>query len=279
MILSIASGKGGTGKTTIAINLSLSLTAPVQYLDCDVEEPNGYLFLNPSIEMSHVHQIPIPAVDQDLCTFCGRCAEICQFNAIAVIKKNILVFPELCHSCAGCWLVCPEKAITQTPKDIGIIEHGSAGNIAFTHGKLKLGEVLAPPVIKAVKKFIDSDRINIIDAPPGTSCPVIEAIKGSDFVLLVTEPTPFGLNDLELAVDMVRKLAIPFGVIVNRCDIGDDNMYKYCQREDIPILMEIKHDRRIAESYSRGIPLIEVYPEYRTEFGRLFAEIERRIFE
>ncbi|MBN1155550.1 ATP-binding protein [candidate division KSB1 bacterium] len=277
MILSIASGKGGTGKTTIAVNLGLSLDASVQYLDCDVEEPNGHIFLNPKIECEHVQQIPIPEVDKNLCTYCGQCAQICQYNAIVVIKDNVLVFPELCHSCAGCWLVCPEHAISKKPKDIGLIEYGSSNGIFFVHGKLKLGEVLAPPLIKAVKKYIDTNKINIIDAPPGTSCPVIEAVRESDFVLLVTEPTPFGLNDLELAVEMVHKLNIPFGVVINRCDIGDDAVTQYCRQENIPIMLEIKNDRFIAEAYSKGIPLIEIYPEYKTLFRQLYSEIEGRV--
>jgi len=277
MILSIASGKGGTGKTTIAVNLGLSLNHPVQYLDCDVEEPNGHIFLNPVFEESIEQMIPIPDVDKERCTACGKCAQICQYNAIVLIKDNVLVFPELCHSCAGCWLVCPENAVHQKQKEIGLVERGMANNISFVHGKLKLGEVLAPPLIKSVKKSIKSNSVNIIDAPPGTSCPVIEAINNSDFVLLVTEPTPFGLNDLILAVEMVRKLKIPFGVIINRSDIGDDRVIEYCKKENIQIMLEIKNDRKIAEAYSKGIPLVEIYPEYKDNFLKLFSQIERRV--
>jgi len=277
MILSIASGKGGTGKTTIAVNLGLSLNHPVQYLDCDVEEPNGHIFLNPVFEESIEQMIPIPDVDKERCTACGKCAQICQYNAIVLIKDNVLVFPELCHSCAGCWLVCPENAVHQKQKEIGLVERGMANNISFVHGKLKLGEVLAPPLIKSVKKSIKSNSVNIIDAPPGTSCPVIEAINDSDFVLLVTEPTPFGLNDLILAVEMVRKLKIPFGVIINRSDIGDDRVIEYCKKENIQIMLEIKNDRKIAEAYSKGIPLVEIYPEYKDNFLKLFSQIERRV--
>ncbi len=276
MIISIASGKGGTGKTTIAVNLTLSLGNNVQYLDCDVEEPNGHIFIKPEFQPPITVGTPIPGVDKSKCTYCGKCGEICQYHAIVVIKNNVLVFPEMCHSCAGCWLVCPENAISPIDRELGVIEQGYNGGVEFIHGKLRIGEAMSPPLIRKVKSKIDPAKTVIIDAPPGTSCPVIESVKKSDFVLLVTEPTPFGLNDLKLAVEMVRSLKLKLGVIINRSDVGNDDVRDYCAEENIPILMEIKNDRKIAEAYSRGIPLIELYPEYGVKFQALYHDIERR---
>jgi MinD superfamily P-loop ATPase len=276
MIISIASGKGGTGKTTVAVNLTLSLENNVQYLDCDVEEPNGHIFIKPNFQKSITVGTPIPEVNKSKCSYCGKCGAICQYHAIVVIKNNVLVFPELCHSCAGCWLVCPENAISPIDRELGIAEQGDNSGIEFIHGKLRIGEAMSPPLIRKVKNEIDPNKTVIIDAPPGTSCPVIESVKKSDFVLLVTEPTPFGLNDLKLAVEMVRSLKLKFGVIINRSDIGNDEVQKYCKQGKIDILMEIKNDRKIAEAYSRGMPLVEIYPEYRTKFQSLYHEIERR---
>ncbi|MDY7031913.1 MAG: ATP-binding protein [Thermodesulfobacteriota bacterium] len=253
MKIAIASGKGGTGKTTIATNLALSLKAEhaVQYMDCDVEEPNGHLFLHPELEDRISVGIPVPRVDTPKCTYCGQCAQACEFNAIVVIKEKVLIFPELCHGCGGCSYICPEDAIDEVEREIGVIEKGYAKGIEFVHGLLNIGEPMAPPLIRTEKKFIDDKKVVIIDSSPGTSCPVVEAVKGSDFCLLVTEPTPFGLNDLKLAVGMVRKLEIPMGILINNADIGDQSVSEYCNRENIPILMEIPQDRKIAEAYSR----------------------------
>ncbi|RKY88870.1 (4Fe-4S)-binding protein, partial [candidate division KSB1 bacterium] len=215
-------------------------------------------------------------VDASRCTYCGKCGEICQYSAIVVISKNVLTFPELCHGCGGCFLVCPEGAISEKDRQIGVVEKGEANKIAFVHGRLQIGAAISPPLIKAVKKHVDKAKTVIIDAPPGTSCPVIEAVKESDFCILVTEPTPFGLNDLRLAVEMVRILKIPFGVIINRADEGDEGVKEYCSRENIPILMEIKTERKIAEAYSRGIPIVEIMPEYRKHFQLLFARLEQQ---
>ena len=274
MIISVASGKGGTGKTTIAVNLALSLSN-VQLLDCDVEEPNCHIFIKPVFENKNTVFIPIPQVDSKKCDGCGRCQEFCAYNAIAVVNKEVLIFPELCHGCGSCAYFCPHEAIKETNKDIGIIEIGKSGEIQFIHGKLNIGMMMSPPVIRAVKKHVNKKKTVIIDAPPGTSCPVITAIKDTDFVILVTEPTPFGLNDLSLAVEVVRKLKIPFGVIINRSDLGNKKTDEYCTRENIPILMRIPFSKKIAEIYSRGDSIIETLPEYRENFQRLFENIKQ----
>ena len=252
MIISVASGKGGTGKTTIATNLAVSLEKGIKFLDCDVEEPNAHLFLRPNIDYSEVVTVPVPEIDLEKCDFCGKCAEFCQFNAISVMGKNILTFPELCHGCGGCSLICPKEAISERPREIGILEHGFSGEIEFVHGRLKIREVMAVPLIERVKKHIDAEKTVIIDAPPGTSCPVIATIKNSDFVVLVTEPTPFGLHDLRLAVGVARVLRLPMGIVINRADLGDKGVFEYCEKEGIPILITIPFEREIAESYARG---------------------------
>lgn len=275
MIISVASGKGGTGKTTIAVSLALSLNNNVQFLDCDVEEPNAYIFLKPRITRTQSVNVLVPQVDEEKCTHCGKCAEVCFYNAIAVLKEKVLFFPELCHNCGGCSLLCPEKAIKEVPRQKGIVEEGEANSINFLHGKLTVGEAVSPPLIRAVKKVAHKNRTTIIDVPPGTSCPVIEAVKGSDFCILVTEPTPFGLNDLILAVEALRKLKIPFGVVINRADLGDKKVEEYCDEEKISILMQIPMDKEIAIAYSNGIPLVERKPEYKEKFRELYKKIEK----
>jgi len=276
MIISVASGKGGTGKTTVAVNLALSLENlhSVQFLDCDVEEPNAHFFLKPHILQSKPVFLPIPEIVEEKCTYCGKCAEVCVYNAIAVLKEDVLVFPELCHGCGGCSLLCPEQAINEKGQRIGIIEIGTANNIQFIQGKLDIGQAMSPPLIRAAKKHIDSKDIVIIDVPPGTSCPVVEAVKGSDFCLLVTEPTPFGLNDLRLAVETLKKLNIPFGVIINRADVGDEKVHNFCKKENIPILMTIPMDRDIAVAYSKGKTVVETQPAYRQKFLELFKKVK-----
>ena len=274
MIISVASGKGGTGKTTIAVNLALSLNN-VQLLDCDVEEPNCHIFIKPVFTHKSIVFIPVPEVDQNKCDGCGRCQEVCVYNAIAIVNKKVLIFPELCHGCGSCTYFCPHGAIEEKNKEIGIIEIGKKNEIQFVHGKLNIGMMMAPPVIRAVKKHINRKKTVIIDAPPGTSCPVITAIKDTDFVILVTEPTPFGLNDLLLAIEVVRKLGIPFGVIINRSDLGNKKTDEYCTKENIPILMKIPFDKKIAEIYSRGDIIVKELPEYRRKFQELYKKIKQ----
>ncbi len=273
MILSVASGKGGTGKTTVAVNLALSLKN-VQFLDCDVEEPNAHLFLKPVIQNIESAGIPVPVIDKTKCTFCGRCVKACEFHAIAVLKKEILIFVELCHGCGGCALACPAKAISEKKREIGILRKGISNNkMEFIDGVLNTGEAMPVPLIREVKKKISPGRITIIDVPPGTSCPVVESVKGSDFCILVTEPTPFGLNDLILAAETMKKIQIPCGVIINRADLGNDEVELYCKKNRIPVLMQIPFDREIAELYSNGIPLINVKNQYRKKFKELFENI------
>jgi len=279
MIISVASGKGGTGKTTVATNMALALEADVQLLDCDVEEPNAHLFIDPVIEKTEAVYTPVPTIDETKCTFCGKCAEICRFKALAVVGQTVVRFPELCHSCGGCVVVCPEEAVTETGRELGIIESGRKRDLKFLHGCLRVGEAMSPPLIKAVRKAADTNGVTIIDAPPGTSCPVIAAVKGTDFVLMVTEPTPFGLHDLKLAVEAVRVLGIPHGLIINRADMGDGQVKAYAESENIPVLMEIPFDRRIAEAYSQGALIIDVLPEWRPAFRELINRIKTLVAE
>lgn len=273
MIISIASGKGGTGKTTVATNLALSLGENVQLLDCDVEEPNAHLFIQPTFESTETVTTPVPQVDMEKCSLCGKCDEICQFRSIVVVGTTVLAFPELCHSCGGCMAVCPEKAITEIGRELGVIQKGWRGSLEFVHGKSRVGEAMSPPLIEKVREHISPEKLNIIDAPPGTSCPVIAAMRDTDFVLLVTEPTPFGLNDLKLAVGAVKILGIPCGLIINRSDLGDDRVKTYAEEIGLPILMEIPFDRRIAEVYSRGEMLVDAIPGMREKFVDLYDRI------
>jgi len=280
MQIAVASGKGGTGKTTIATNLACSIAQAgevIQYLDCDVEEPNGHIFLKPDIEETLSVTIGVPEVDNELCNGCGKCGQLCQYSAIICLKDKPLVFDQLCHSCGGCMLVCPTGAITEKQKEIGFADIGTANGVKFGQGRLKIGDIHTPSLIKRVKGNSLGEGIVIIDAPPGTSCPVIEAVKGTDFVLLVTEPTPFGLNDLKLAVGMIRELKLPFAVIINRSDVGDEQVYRYCDHEDIEIVLKIPDDRRIAEAYSIGKMIVDVLPEYKEDFAGLYENVSKRL--
>jgi len=281
MIISVASGKGGTGKTLVATSLALSLKERdnVQLLDCDVEEPNDHVFMKPAISRSEVVSIPVPSVDEEKCTYCGKCAEVCAYNAIAVTKQKVLVFPELCHGCGACSYLCPEKAISEEAKEIGVVESGYSDGIDFVHGRLAIGEAMAPPIIRQVKEHASREGTVIIDVSPGTSCPVVEAVKDSDFCLLVTEPTPFGLNDLVLAVETLRQLSIPCGIVLNRAGVGDGKVEEYCQKENIPILLTIPLDTEIASFYSRGIPLVEGLPQWKGSFLGLFDKIREIVDE
>jgi len=275
MIISVASGKGGTGKTTIATNLAVSIGSGVQLLDCDVEEPNAHLFLKPDIQHRETVYMPVPEIDKQKCSLCRLCVDICRFKVIAIAGETILTFPELCHSCGGCMAVCPEDAIHEIGRELGILETGVHQSIDFVHGRLRVGEAMSPPLINKVRSMVKPEKINIIDAPPGTSCPVIAAMKATDFVLMVTEPTPFGLHDLKLAVEALKLLNIPCGLVINRSDIGTDDVRQYAQAENLNILMEIPFDRKIAEAYSRGRMIVEELPEWQPKFVALYKQIER----
>jgi MinD superfamily P-loop ATPase len=303
MIISVASGKGGTGKTTVAVNLALSLE-DVQFLDCDVEEPDSHIFLKPNILEKKEAYIPVPRVDEDRCDYCGRCGEVCEYNAIAVLqgsakgKGTVMIFHHLCHGCGACTMLCPQDAILELNRAIGVIESGYAGGIRFIHGRLTVGEIMSPPLIRQVKEYIkpaenttvalsekkESNLKNpagivIIDAPPGTSCPVIESVKGSDFCILVTEPTPFGLNDLILAVEVMKKLKIPSGVVINRSGKGDRRIEKYCMTEKIPVLMKIPFSREIAALYSSGLPVVGNILGFKDQFEHLYGKLLKARYE
>ncbi|MBI4763297.1 MAG: ATP-binding protein [Deltaproteobacteria bacterium] len=274
MIISVASGKGGTGKTSVAVALALSVKEPVQLLDCDVEAPNGHIFMRPQWEKKETIYLQVPKVDEKKCTYCRACSQICQFKAILVLGETILTFPEMCHACGGCFLVCEPKALIADQKELGEIEEGWAGPVYFVHGRLRVGEPMSPPLIREVKKRIKNDTLAILDAPPGTSCPVIQTVKGSDYTILVTEPTPFGLYDLKLALAALGSLNIPCGVILNRADIGNNEAKNYLRSEGIPLLMEIPFERKIAEGYAKGLSLVEIKPELKEQFQKLHLDIQ-----
>ena len=273
MILAVASGKGGTGKTTLSANLARVMGSGAQLLDCDVEEPNAHLFLKGRITCSEIVGIEVPLIDESLCDGCGECSRLCQYHAVVSFGTKAMAFPEMCHGCGGCKMVCPREAISYAEKRIGVVERIESNGTELVHGRLDVGSPMAPPLIRAVKRRMKRGVTVIIDAPPGTSCPVIAAVRGADFVALVTEPTPFGLHDLKLAVDIVRELAIPFGVVVNRAGSGDDRVNAFCRDGGIPMLLEIPDDRRVAEAYSRGVLMVDAIPENRALFESLMAKV------
>ena len=282
MIISVASGKGGTGKTTVATNLAAVLGDEAILLDCDVEEPNAHLFIEPKVDLAIKVTTPVPEVDESKCNLCGKCAEVCQFKAIVVVGKTVLTFPELCHSCGGCFAVCPEDAVLEKDRELGVIQKGTRdlganGVLEMVTGKLRVGEAMSPPLIRKVLGYSRNDKTTIVDAPPGTSCPVIAAMRDADFVVLVTEPTPFGLHDLKLAYGAVQVLGLPCGLIINRSDVGDDRVKEYAQETGMPVLMEIPFDRRIAEVYSYGGLLVEQIDGMRERFLDLHRKIRELV--
>lgn len=275
MKIAVASGKGGTGKTTISVNLALSLDN-VQLLDCDVEEPDCNIFLKLPLENMEDVFLPVPEIDREKCVFCGKCSEFCRYNALAIFPGDALVFADLCHGCGGCFLVCPEDALKERRKKVGVIEYSSS-DINFMRGVLNTGEPMATPVIKALKKKIDKSKLIILDSPPGTACPVIETVSDCDFCILVTEPTPFGLHDVELAVALTRILEVPCGVIINKAGIGDDAVHEFLNKEGIPLLMEVPYSKKVAHLCSQGIPFVEKMPSWKEKFQQIICDIEEII--
>lgn len=271
MKIAVLSGKGGTGKTTVSVSLAASLEK-CQYIDCDVEEPNGELFLNPDIKETTPVNVLVPEVSPDKCDGCGKCGEVCQFNAIAVVKGKVLIFPEICHHCGACMIACPKKAITETPREIGVIEADEEGY--FLQGKLNIGEPITIPIISELKKRIKTDVPVILDSSPGASCTVVATIEECDYCILVTEPTPFGLHDLKIAVQLVRKMGLPFGVVVNKAMADDKSIQQYCAQEKADVLMEIPFLREIAEGYSRGVLPVQTSDEWKNKFAQLYRNIE-----
>ena len=276
--IAVASGKGGTGKTTIATSLAAAYSrqaACAAYLDCDVEEPNGGLFLHPRIDSKEPVTRPVPNIDEQKCTHCNACARACRFSALVGFSKKLLTFPDLCHACGGCSLACDQDAIVEVPYQLGEVAKGSAGDLEFVQGLLSIGKPSAVPIIQAVTEHADAKDVKIIDSPPGTSCSMIEAVKDSDVILLVTEPTPFGLADLRLAVEVIRSLGVPFGVAVNKAGVGDDEVWRWCESEGIQILLEIPYDRLIAEAYSRGELIIDTIDGMDELFSNLIRQLEK----
>jgi len=279
MKIAIASGKGGTGKTTIATAFAQALSKErksVSLLDCDVEAPNSHIFIQPELDQFEDVNMLIPSVDAEAGTGCGKCAEVCQFHAIVVIGGQTLVFPEMCHGCGSCTLICPEKAITEIPNRLGILEGGlSREGIRFGHGILDIGEPMAVPVISKLKKWQDlmDAEVVLIDSPPGASCPVVESLRGADYIILVTEPTPFGLHDLRQAYKVTQELEIPAGVIINRAGIGDTGVEQYCEEMGLQILMQIPLEREIGQGIAQGKSLLEIKPEYENRFLQLHLQI------
>ncbi|MFH1652551.1 MAG: ATP-binding protein [Pseudomonadota bacterium] len=281
MKIAIGSGKGGTGKTTLSVGLALALTdkdISVHLIDCDVEEPNAHLFLKVTNENSRSVDVFVPDIDTNLCTLCGECAKFCQFKALAAIPNSkILIFKEMCHGCGGCEIVCPEKAIKEVFREVGVIKTSQSKNLDFTYGILNIGEAMATPVIRALKEIVNPTKTTIFDAPPGTACSFVETVIDSDYCILVTEPTPFGLFDLKIAVEVVKKINIPFGVVINRSNIGNKSVTGFCENNAIPILMQIPYDKNVAIAYSKGIPITDVDKKYGSQLLDMFKTLKASI--
>ncbi|WP_018248710.1 ATP-binding protein [Orenia marismortui] len=279
MKLTVLSGKGGTGKTTVSTNLALSLDN-VQFFDADVEEPNSYIFIKPDFGRDYQQVLrKVPIVEQNRCTACRKCVDFCEYNALVLLSEEVLVIEEMCHSCGGCKYICPEDAISEKDKEAGKIKvDKSVNGMEFWQGELNIGEASAVPVIEALNQNISQNKTVIMDAPPGTTCPTIAAITDADYCILVTEPTPFGLHDLKMAVEVVKELAKPYGIIINRSEEEADKLIEeYAIDENSDILLKIPFKREIAELYSEGISFVEEMPEWKEKFKEVFAQIEQVI--
>lgn len=278
MVIAIASGKGGTGKTMLATGVALSIENSI-YIDCDVEEPNGHIFLKPNVTNRMPVQKKVPKIVSHICNLCGNCTEVCEFNALLKLRDEILVFKELCHSCGVCTYFCPQKAIIEINEKIGAVEIGMSklSNVRFVEGRLDIGQMSATPVINKTKEQIERNKINIIDAPPGTSCSMVETVRDSDYCILVTEPTPFGLNDLQLAVDALRILRTPFSVVINKADDNYTQVEKYCKKENVDVILKIPFNKNVAQAYSNGQSIIEVLPEYKDIFSNMINTISTKV--
>ena len=279
MILAVASGKGGTGKTTVAVGLACVASAPAWFVDCDTEAPNGHLFLNPTLTASQPVTVLHPQVDLDRCTFCGQCQSSCRFNALAVLPSRVLVFDELCHGCGACRLACPEKAISEAPREIGVIDRGHVGPLAFVQGRLNVGEAKSPPLVRAIANHLPSGGTVILDCPPGTACPAVTSLRNANICLLVTEPTPFGRHDLNLAIAMARTIGVPHGVVLNRDGIGDDGIERLCAEQGVPIVARIPDSRDVAVAYSQGRTALDALPELEQTFRAILDWAHDRVFE
>lgn len=281
MKIAIASGKGGTGKTTFAVACTLAANNNVKLVDCDVEEPNCHLFLKDDsfITIRSVENL-IPDIDESKCLKCGKCAEFCQFNAIISVTDSFpMIFPEMCHACGGCAEICTSNAIIEIPNKIGTVTSKVISkNMELVTGQLDIGHAMAPPVIKDVLKEVkESDELVIIDSPPGTSCPFVTTVKESDFVIFVTEPTPFGLNDLKIAIETITHIGIPYAVIINRSEDYENIITEYCHNENIDILLQIENSRKVAEVYSHGGTILDALPDLKEKISFMLKNVESRL--
>lgn len=280
MIVSIASGKGGTGKTTVSASLASVWKKPVLAVDLDVEEPNLHLFLKPEISHQEKIYLEIPVVDESKCTLCRMCSDLCQFQAIKVMGDTLLTFTEMCHGCGGCLAICPEGALSPGQRELGILSQGSSqGKISFLMGSLRVGEAMSPPLMTIVKKrmmkILEKQKADaIIDAPPGVSCPAVCAVMDSDLIILVTEPTPFGFHDFRLAWESFSSMGKPMAVVINRAGLGDNSVYQFCDEKKLPILASIPYDRNIAQAYSKGQVVAGLSPELEHKFSDLARALQ-----